>query len=64
MKEKKNFEGTARDLMRMNYLKTTYECPENGVGDKYFMHGNFEQEKSLYHALTKRNSKTMFSQRV
>ena len=37
-----NFEGTARDLMRMNYLKTTYECPENGVGDKYFMHGDFE----------------------
>ncbi|MBT4333586.1 MAG: hypothetical protein HOD64_09945 [Candidatus Cloacimonetes bacterium] len=37
-----NFEGTARDLMRTNYLKTTYECPENGVGDKYFMHGNFE----------------------
>jgi len=37
-----NFEGTARDLMRMNYLKTTYECPEHGVGDKYFMNGNFE----------------------
>jgi hypothetical protein len=37
-----NFEGSARDLMRMNYLKTTYECPENGVGDKYYMHGDFE----------------------
>ena len=37
-----NFEGTARDLMRMNYLKTTYECPEKGVGDKYFMRGDFE----------------------
>ncbi len=37
-----NFEGTARDLMRMNYLKTTYECPEKGVGDKYFMRGDHE----------------------
>lgn len=37
-----NFVGTARDLMRMNYLKTTYECPENGVGDKYFMQGDYE----------------------
>ncbi len=37
-----NFTGTAQDLMRMNYLKKTYECPENGVGDKYFMEGNFE----------------------
>ncbi len=37
-----NFEGTALDLKRMNYLKTTYECPENGVGDKYFMYGNYE----------------------
>ena len=37
-----NFEGTARDLMRTNYLKTTYECPESGVGDKYFMHGDYK----------------------
>ncbi len=34
-----DFNGTAQDLMRMNYLKKTYECPENGVGDKYFMQG-------------------------
>lgn len=37
-----DFTGTARDLMRMNYLKRTYECPENGVGDKYYMHGDYE----------------------
>jgi len=37
-----SFEGSTRDLMRMNYLKTTYECPENGVGDKYYMHGDFK----------------------
>lgn len=37
-----NFEGTARDLMRTGYLKKTYECPGNGVGDKYFMSGDYE----------------------
>ncbi len=37
-----NFEGTARDLMRTGFLKKTYECPENGVGDKYYMSGNYE----------------------
>lgn len=37
-----DFTGTTRDLLRMNYLKKTYECPENGVGDKYYMHGDFE----------------------
>lgn len=42
-----NFEGTVRDLMRMNYLKTTYECPENGVGDKYFMKGNYETNEII-----------------
>jgi len=42
IEREENFEGTARDLMRMNYLKKTFECPENGVGDKYFMHGDYE----------------------
>jgi len=37
-----NFEGTARDLMSAGYLKKTYECPVNGVGDKYYMSGNYE----------------------
>lgn len=37
-----NFEGTARDLMRTGYLKNMYECPRNGVGDKYYMSGNYE----------------------
>ena len=37
-----DFTGSARDLMRMNYIKKTFECPENGVGDKYYMHGDFE----------------------
>ncbi len=36
-----DFTGTAQDLMRMNYLKKTFECPENGVGDKYFMEGHY-----------------------
>ncbi|MCF7858417.1 MAG: hypothetical protein K9N07_03720 [Candidatus Cloacimonetes bacterium] len=36
-----DFTGTTRDLVRMNYLNTTYECPENGVGDKYFLSGNY-----------------------
>ncbi|MBT3169683.1 MAG: hypothetical protein HN952_03050 [Candidatus Cloacimonetes bacterium] len=43
MKEhKESFDGTTRDLMRMNYLKKTYECPEKAVGDKYYLHGNYE----------------------
>jgi hypothetical protein len=37
-----DFTGTAQDLMRMNYLKKTFECPENGVGDKYYLEGDFE----------------------
>lgn len=41
VEREENFTGTAQDLMRMNYLKKTFECPENGVGDKYFMHGDF-----------------------
>lgn len=40
-----DFIGTAQDLMRMNYLKKTFECPENGVGDKYFMEGDYETSK-------------------
>ncbi|MCD6181437.1 MAG: hypothetical protein J7K89_03540 [Candidatus Cloacimonetes bacterium] len=35
-----SFTGTAQDLKRTGYLKATYECPENGVGDKYFMSGD------------------------
>ena len=45
MEREQDFTGTAQDLMRMNYLKTTYECPENGVGDKYFMEGNYTTGK-------------------
>ena len=37
-----DFDGSTRDLLRMNYLKKTYECPEKAVGDKYYMHGDFE----------------------
>ncbi len=37
-----DFVGTAQDLMRMGYLKKTFECPEKSVGDKYFMEGDFE----------------------
>lgn len=37
-----DFTGTTRDLLRMNYLKKTYECPEEAVGDKYFMSGDYD----------------------
>jgi len=37
-----DFTGSAQDLFRMGYLKKTYECPENGVGDKYFMSGDYD----------------------
>ena len=40
-----NFTGTAQDLMRTGYLKKTFECPENGVGDKYFMEGIYATNK-------------------
>ncbi|KQC02967.1 MAG: hypothetical protein APR54_02525 [Candidatus Cloacimonas sp. SDB] len=43
MKEREeSFTGTTQDLVRTGYLKKSYECPENGVGDKYFMEGNLE----------------------
>ena len=42
-----DFTGTAQDLMRMNYLKKTFECPENGVGDKYFMEGYYETSEII-----------------
>ncbi|MBC8385429.1 MAG: hypothetical protein H8E57_07920 [Candidatus Cloacimonetes bacterium] len=37
-----DFNGTAQDLVRTNYLKKTFECPESGVGDKYKMSGDYE----------------------
>ena len=42
IEREEDFTGNAQDLFRMNYLKKTYECPENGVGDKYFMSGDYE----------------------
>ena len=30
-----DFNGDLLDLQRTGFLKKTYECPENGVGDKY-----------------------------
>jgi competence protein ComGC len=45
VEREENFVGTAQDLMRMGYLKKTYECPENGVGDKYFMEGIYATEE-------------------
>ena len=42
VEREEDFTGTTQDLMRMNYLKKTFECPENGVGDKYFMEGDYE----------------------
>lgn len=36
-----SFTGSTQDLVRTGYLKKSYECPENGVGDKYFIEGNY-----------------------
>lgn len=36
-----SFTGSTQDLVRTGYLKKSFECPENGVGDKYFIEGDF-----------------------
>jgi competence protein ComGC len=36
-----DFNGDAVELKRTGYLNATFECPENGVGDKYQMSGVF-----------------------
>ncbi|PID29499.1 MAG: hypothetical protein CSB55_01730 [Candidatus Cloacimonadota bacterium] len=41
------FVGDAQDLIRAGYLKKTFECPENGVGDKYFMEGLIDNGKFI-----------------
>ncbi|MBN1948829.1 MAG: hypothetical protein JW784_03725 [Candidatus Cloacimonetes bacterium] len=45
LEREEDFTGTTQDLVRTNYLKKSYECPENGVGDKYFMEGDYETGK-------------------
>jgi competence protein ComGC len=37
-----SFNGDMVELVRTGYLKYAYECPENGVGDKYIASGNYE----------------------
>ena len=37
-----SFSGDLVELVRTGYLKHAYECPENGIGDKYIATGNFE----------------------
>lgn len=37
-----SFNGDLVELVRTGYLKHAYECPEDGVGDKYIASGNFE----------------------
>ena len=37
-----SFNGDLVELVRTGYLKHAYECPENGVGDKYIASGDFE----------------------
>ena len=41
LEHEEDFTGSTQDLVRTGYLKKSYECPENGVGDKYFMNGDF-----------------------
>ncbi|MBN2829626.1 MAG: hypothetical protein JXR56_04835 [Candidatus Cloacimonetes bacterium] len=36
-----DFTADAVELKRTGYLNSTFECPENGVGDKYQMSGTF-----------------------
>ncbi len=36
-----SFNGDLVELVRTGYLKYSYECPENGVGDKYIASGDF-----------------------
>ncbi|MDP8232248.1 MAG: hypothetical protein P9L91_06205 [Candidatus Zophobacter franzmannii] len=38
-----DFNGDAVELKRTGYLKSTFECPENGVGDKYKMSGKYNE---------------------
>ncbi|MDD3050497.1 MAG: type II secretion system protein [Candidatus Cloacimonetes bacterium] len=38
----KDFVGDIDDLDRQVGLKVSMECPANGVGDKYYVHGNYE----------------------
>jgi hypothetical protein len=42
--KKVNFKGDAMDLKTTGYLKTIYECPEDGIGDKYFMSGTYSPD--------------------
>ncbi|HNX00164.1 MAG TPA: hypothetical protein PLE74_11700 [Candidatus Cloacimonadota bacterium] len=39
--KKADFKGDAMDLKTAAYLKTVYECPEDGMGDKYQMSGKY-----------------------
>jgi len=38
---KVDFTGDAVELKRTGYLKSTFECPEESVGDKYIMSGKY-----------------------
>lgn len=42
--KKADFKGDGMDLKTSGYLKTIYECPENGMGDKYKMSGTYSPE--------------------
>ncbi|MGC9336875.1 MAG: hypothetical protein ACP5EQ_02105 [Candidatus Cloacimonadia bacterium] len=37
-----SFVGDLVELVRTGYLPHAYECPENGVGDKYIASGDYE----------------------
>ncbi len=43
MKDRKeDFKGDTVDLIRTGYMKKTYECPEDGPGDKYIIEGHYD----------------------
>ncbi len=39
--KKSDFKGDGMDLKTTGYLKAIFECPEDGIGDKYFMSGKY-----------------------
>ncbi len=44
-----DFTGDAVELKRTGYLRSTFECPENGVGDKYQMNGKYNNGEVEIH---------------
>jgi hypothetical protein len=55
--KKVNFKGDAMDLKTTGYLKSIFECPEDGIGDKYFMSGTYNPDGNNKITVTCPNAK-------